>query len=55
MFESFKNSWRANKFIKLNPDEIENYSQSDIKKSFRNFPDVDDFDPYNNSGIQKIY
>ena len=39
----------------LTPDEIENYSQSDIKKSFRNFPDVDDFDPYNNSGIQKIY
>jgi len=39
----------------LTPDEIENYSPNDIKKSFRNFDDVADPDSFNNSGYQKIY
>ena len=39
----------------LTPDEVENYSPNEIKKSFRNFEDVEDPDRFNNSGFQKIY
>jgi hypothetical protein len=39
----------------LTPDEVENYSPNEIKKSFRNFGDVEDPDKFNNSGFQKIY
>jgi hypothetical protein len=39
----------------LTPDEVENYSPNDIKKSFRDFEDIADTDSFNNSGYQKIY
>ena len=39
----------------LTPDEVENYSPNEIKKSFRNFDDIEDPDKFNNSGFQKIY
>ena len=39
----------------LTPDEVESYSPNEIKKSFRNFEDVQDVDSFNNSGFQKIY
>lgn len=39
----------------LTPDEVENYSPNEIKKSFREFKDTEDFDGFNNSGFQKIY
>jgi hypothetical protein len=39
----------------LTPDEVENYSPNDIKKSFRDFEDIPDVDSFNNSGYQKIY
>ena len=39
----------------LTPNEVENYSPNEIKKSFRNFDDIEDPDKFNNSGFQKIY
>ena len=39
----------------IRPDDVENYSQPDIKKSFRDFGDIEDPDKFNNSGFQKIY
>jgi hypothetical protein len=39
----------------LTPDEVENYSPNEIKRSFRNFEDIADPDSFNNSGYQKIY
>ena len=43
-----------NEYI-LTPDDIKNYSQSDVKDSFRNFDDIEDPDNFNNSDFQKIY
>jgi hypothetical protein len=39
----------------IRPDDVQNYSQPDIKKSFRDFDDIEDPDRFNNSGFQKIY
>jgi len=39
----------------IRPDDVQNYSQPDIKKSFREFDDVEDPDKFNLSGFQKIY
>lgn len=37
----------------ITPDDVESYSQNDIKNSFRNFDDMGD--DFNDSGFQKIY
>jgi hypothetical protein len=39
----------------IRPDDVQNYSQPNIKKSFRDFDDIEDPDRFNNSGFQKIY
>ena len=39
----------------IRPDDVQNYSQPDIKKSFREFEDIQDPDKFNLSGYQKLY
>ncbi len=39
----------------ITPDDVENYSQPEIRKSFREYDDIEDPDKFNNSGFQKIY
>lgn len=39
----------------ITPEDVENYSQYDIKNSFRDFDDDDDMGSYENSGFKKIY
>ena len=51
--DEFEDTGREQYIIR--PDDVENYSQPDIKKSFRDFRDVEDPDKFNNSGFQKIY
>ena len=51
--DEFEDTGREQYIIR--PDDVENYSQPDIKKSFRDFGDIEDPDKFNNSGFQKIY
>ena len=51
--DEFEDAGREQYIIR--PDDVENYSQPDIKKSFRDFGDIEDPDKFNNSGFQKIY
>ena len=39
----------------ITPEDVESYSQPEIRKSFREFDGIDDPDKFNNSGFQKIY
>jgi len=51
--DEFEDTGREQYIIR--PDDVENYSQPDIKKSFREFEDIQDPDKFNLSGYQKLY